>query len=185
MTVHGVLLAAGAGRRMGRPKALVHDPDGTSWLARSVTVLRDGGCAEVTVVLGAAYEEASTLVPPGAQVVRAVEWSSGMAASLRTGLLAAGADDDAVAALVHLVDLPDVGPAVVRRLLERPGARVLARATYDGRPGHPVLIGREHWPALVAMSEGDVGARPYLAAHLVEGIECGDLADGDDIDSLP
>ena len=34
----GVLLAAGEGRRMGQPKALVRDPDGTSWLNRAVDV---------------------------------------------------------------------------------------------------------------------------------------------------
>jgi CTP:molybdopterin cytidylyltransferase MocA len=48
MRAQGLLLAAGAGRRMGMPKALVGD-----WLARSVGVLRDGGCSGVTVVLGA------------------------------------------------------------------------------------------------------------------------------------
>ena len=49
----GVLLAAGAGRRAGGPKALRVDPDGTSWLLRSITVLRDGGCDAVVVVVGA------------------------------------------------------------------------------------------------------------------------------------
>ena len=39
--VAGVLLAAGGGSRMGQPKALVHDPDGTSWLQRGVAVLRE------------------------------------------------------------------------------------------------------------------------------------------------
>ncbi|HEY6683600.1 MAG TPA: NTP transferase domain-containing protein, partial [Propionibacteriaceae bacterium] len=48
----GVLLAAGAGRRAGGPKALRVDPDGTSWLLRSITVLREGGCDAVVVVLG-------------------------------------------------------------------------------------------------------------------------------------
>ena len=53
VSLHGLLLAAGAGTRMGTPKALVRDQDGTSWLLRSVGVLRDGGCVGVTVVLGA------------------------------------------------------------------------------------------------------------------------------------
>ena len=48
----GVLLAAGAGRRAGGPKALRVDADGTSWLLRSIAVLRDGGCDAVIVVLG-------------------------------------------------------------------------------------------------------------------------------------
>lgn len=187
MTVHGVLLAAGAGSRMGQPKALVRDPDGTSWLRRSVAVLRAGGCSEVTVVLGAAHTEAADLVPADTIVVHAPDWSSGMGASLRAGIVAVSADPDAVAALVHLVDLPDVGPAVVQRMLRvcGPGPQWLARATYDGRPGHPVLIGREHWAPLVPTLRGDVGARGYLEAHHVQEVECGDLADGQDVDSLP
>ena len=63
MTVAGLLLAAGAGTRMGRPKALVVDADGTSWLARGVEALRAGGCDEVAVVLGAAVDEARGVRP--------------------------------------------------------------------------------------------------------------------------
>ena len=49
----GLLLAAGEGRRLGRPKALV-DVDGELFVERVVRVLRDGGCDPVVVVLGAA-----------------------------------------------------------------------------------------------------------------------------------
>ncbi len=176
MTVHGLLLAAGAGSRMGQPKALIRDADGTSWLQRSVGVLRDGGCARVTVVLGASYDEAAALVPDGVSVVRAIDWESGMAASLWAGLTAVSGDPDAVAALVHLVDLPDVDAEVVRRMVKicGPGPQWLARATYAGRPGHPVLVGREHWPDLIPTLTGDVGARRYLDAHHVQEVECGD-----------
>ena len=52
--------AAGAGSRMGMPKALVHDERG-SWLRRGVEVLREGGCDPVVVVLGAAPQAADAL----------------------------------------------------------------------------------------------------------------------------
>ena len=68
-----------------------------------------------------------------------------------------------------LVDLPDVGADVVERLLARPvTATTLARASYDGTPGHPVLIGRDHWAGVIASAQGDRGARDYLAANTVE-----------------
>jgi hypothetical protein len=60
---------------------------------------------------------------------------------------------------------------------------VLARATYGGRPGHPVLIGRDHLPSIVAGLGGDTGAKDYLAQHDADGVECGDLASGQDRDS--
>jgi len=182
MAVAGLLLAAGAGSRMGRPKALLVHDDGTPWVARAVAVLRDGGCDDVTVVLGAAADEARALVPVGASVVVADDWAEGMSASLRTGLLALE-DTDADAALVSLVDLPDVGDAVVRRVLAA-GAdpAALIRTTYDGRPGHPVVLGREHWFGVRAAALGDLGARDYLAHHALVEVECGDLASGRDMD---
>lgn len=180
--MHGLLLAAGAGTRMGRPKALVVDPDGTSWLVRAVTALRDGGCERVTVVLGAAADRARPLVPEGCTVVLAEDWAEGMSASLRAGLRALE-DTGTEAAIVTLVDLPDVSAAVVSRVLAAgAGPASLVRATYDGRPGHPVVLGREHWFGVRAAATGDVGARDYLANHALVEVECGDLARGHDVD---
>ena len=180
-SVHGLLLAAGEGRRMGLPKALVRDDDGTSWLHRSLAALRDGGCAEVTVVLGAGAAEARLLLDGSVDVVIATDWAEGMGASLRAGL---GALPDAAACLVSLVDLPDVGAEVVRRVLAAAtGPQVLARAAYDGEPGHPVLLGRDHWAGVRETAAGDRGARDYLAARDVTLVECGDLATGHDVDA--
>ncbi|WP_460800259.1 nucleotidyltransferase family protein [Nocardioides pacificus] len=186
----GLLLAAGAGRRMGTPKALVHDADGTSWLLRSVAALRLGGCAEVTVVLGAASDQARALLAAAGSpvdVVVAPDWAEGMGASLRAGLEALGAGlpgQDADAVLVSLVDLPDVGAEVVSRVLAPgSGPATLRRASYDAVPGHPVLLGREHWAGVASSATGDRGARDYLAGRAVELVECGDLATGRDVDA--
>jgi CTP:molybdopterin cytidylyltransferase MocA len=184
VTVQGILLAAGAGTRMGGPKALVLDEDGEPWLVRGVRALRNGGCDAVTVVLGASADEAVPLLAgTGATYVLATDWAEGMAASLRAGL-ASVADTDAEAAVVTLVDLPDVGPDVVRRVTDLGTDRgTLARASYVGDPGHPVLIGRDHWHGVMETATGDRGARDYLATHAVYLVECGDLATGQDHDT--
>ncbi len=180
MTV-GLLLAAGEGRRFGGPKALARDEDGTSWLLRSVQALRP--CAEIVVVLGAEAEKAAALLPLSVSRIRADDWAEGMGASLRAGLTALGPTTHE-AALVSLVDLPDVDAAVVARLAAvADGPDVLARAAYDGVPGHPVLLGRDHWAGVVATATGDRGARDYLASHEVALVECGDLATGVDVDA--
>lgn len=185
MAVRGLLLAAGAGRRMGGPKALLRDESGTSYVERAVRVLRDGGCDAVTVVLGAAADEVRPLVAHlDVAATVAEDWAEGMGASLRAGLADPSlADADAV--VVGLVDLPDVGPKVVGRLLERvpPTPDALARAAYDGQPGHPVLLGRAHWAGVVATAEGDRGARDYLRDNPPVLVECGDLATGRDVDT--
>ncbi len=169
---------------MGRPKALMTDPDGTSWLLRACAALDLGGCERITVVLGAAADEARDLLADvPVDVISAPDWASGMSASLRAGL---GFMVEGDAALLHLVDLPDVGPEVVRRVLASGADRdVLARAAYDGVPGHPVLIGRHHWPGVLVRAWGDQGARGYLADHPPALIECGDLATGHDVDDAP
>ncbi|WP_036508155.1 nucleotidyltransferase family protein [Nocardioides sp. URHA0020] len=181
--MHGLLLAAGAGSRMGMPKALVRAEDGEPWLVRGVRTLTDGGCDPVTVVLGASADQALPLLDgAGVDVVVAADWAEGMSASLRAGLAALAATD-AVAAVVSLVDLPDVGPEVVRRLVAETDAGTLRRASYDGRVGHPVVLGRQHWAGVLAETTGDRGARGYLGTHEVQLVECGDLATGQDVDA--
>lgn len=168
---------------MGRPKALVSDERG-GWLARAVDAL--ASCETVTVVLGAGADEAVRLLEPyDVTVVVATDWADGMGRSLAAGLRHL-VDGEATRAVVSLVDLPDVGAEVVRRVRAQPGrTETLARATYLGHPGHPVLLGRDHWAGVLTTCTGDEGARAYLAAHDVTRVECGDLASGQDVDRPP
>lgn len=182
MTAVGIVLAAGAGSRYGRPKATVVE-EGRSWLNLAVEALCDGGCAEVIVVLGAEIDEARTLLDGSVRVVVAEAWSDGISASLDRGLESAAEDERFDRAVVTLVDLPDVDGRVVARVLAATaGGRTLARATFDGRPGHPVVLGRTHWEPVRAVVAGDRGAGPYLAEHGALAVECSDLATGVDVD---
>jgi CTP:molybdopterin cytidylyltransferase MocA len=204
-TVAGVLLAAGGGSRLGRPKALVV-VGGQSMVRRGVTLLRDGGAEPVIVVTGATGPDTDVTGPdadltgsgadaPGPDTgpdgrerdvisVHNPDWSTGMGSSLAVGLGAV--PGDCTAAVLALADQPLVGPEAVRRLLAAHAAGAsVAVACYDGRPRNPVLISREHWPEVIALASGDVGARPFLRAHadVVTGVECGDTGRPDDVDS--
>ncbi|MBF6348094.1 nucleotidyltransferase family protein [Nocardia flavorosea] len=169
----GVVLAAGAGRRFGRPKAEVRFA-GERLVDRAVRLLRDGGCTRVVVVSGAVrlqVAEATVVHNPG--------WAGGMGSSLVTGLRAVRES----AAVVVPVDMPWLGSGAVRRLLDT-GAR-LAVATYGDRTGHPVLLGAEHFPAVMATAVGDTGARTFLAANreLIHYVPCDDTGSPDDVDT--
>jgi CTP:molybdopterin cytidylyltransferase MocA len=180
----GLLLAAGEGRRLGRPKALVKGRDGSTWLERSVAALRDGGVSDVYVVVGAAGAHVSAALPAGCRVVSAANWAEGMGASLHAGLTAVSAEHgDADGVLVMLVDTPGVGSAVVRRLTSGSGPDALVRAAYGSEPGHPVLIGRHHWAGVLEVAGADRGARDYLRVHPATLVQCADIGTGDDVDT--
>ncbi|OZM70120.1 molybdopterin-guanine dinucleotide biosynthesis protein MobA [Amycolatopsis antarctica] len=184
MTAAGLLLAAGAGRRFGHPKALV-ELAGEPLVRRALRALTEGGCAPVHVVLGARAEQVRALVPAPAATVLAEDWAEGMGASLRAGLGALAALPRVPeAALVHLVDLPGVTASVVARLAGLSAPGVVARAAYDGVPGHPVLLGAHWWPEVVAGASGDRGARGWLSGRPdLRLVECGDLGSGGDVDT--
>ena len=184
MTVVGLLLAAGAGRRMGGPKALV-ELAGEPLVRRGIRLLSAGGCDPVVVVVGASAEAVRPLCD-GARVVEAAGWESGMGASLRAGLLALDADPRAEACVVALVDQPLVTPVAVERLrAAHADGATAAVATYDGRPRNPVLLGRSTWAGVRAAAVGDEGARGWLRAHpdLVRPVDCTDVGAPDDLDT--
>ena len=178
-TVAGILLAAGEGSRLGRPKALV-ELGGQTLAERGVALLRAGGADPVLVVTGAAAVEID-----GARAVHNPDWRSGMGSSLAAGLRALD-ETGPGAAVIALADQPLVGAEAVRRLIAayQAGASV-AVAAYAGKPRNPVLIAREHWAAVTELAAGDTGARPFLRARpdLVALVECGDTGSPDDVDT--
>ncbi len=184
MRVAGLVLAAGGGTRLGRPKALA-DIGGQRLVDRAVSTLAAGGADPVFVVVGAA--------PVGhveAFVVSNNEWRTGMASSLRAGLTAmsryAESVTDIDAVVITLVDLVDVSPGAVRAVMSAAaaGARAVT-ATYDGDRGHPVLLRRADWLRAAAMAHGDAGARHFLSDPELAVVEvpCDDLGTAADVDT--
>lgn len=177
LTVAGLVLAAGAGRRFGQPKAVV-ELAGERLVDRAVRVLREGGCDAVYVVAGAI-----ALDVPGATVVDNPQWETGMASSLRAGLAALPPGVDAV--VISLVDQPGIGPEVVRRLITAAsdGAQV-AVAAYDGLRRNPVLLTARWWTDAAELATRDIGARAFLDARpdLVSIVESADVGDPRDVD---
>lgn len=182
MKIAGLLLAAGAGHRMGTPKALIRDPSGTPWVVRSSRLLVAAGCSPVVVVIGASAKQvAAELTSEPVEVVEAPDWEEGMGASLRAGLKAL---HDVEAVVVVPVDVPGLTVDVLRRVSVQADRTALARAVYHGAPGHPVVLGRDHWDGVIATAVGDQGARAYLKEYPPVEVECGDLSDGADVDTV-
>jgi nicotine blue oxidoreductase len=183
--VAGLLLAAGGGRRFGGAKALA-ELDGRLLVERGMDLLRGGGCSPLVVVLGAQADDVTAVADlDGAQVVINPHWQEGMGSSLRIGFdtLIPG---PAAAVVIALVDQPLLGPAAVRRVRQAWAAGAAAAvATYEDRPGHPVLLDRALWSQARAQAGGDVGARTLLRGHpeLVTQVACDDTGDPFDVDT--
>jgi molybdenum cofactor cytidylyltransferase len=180
-TIGGLVLAAGGGRRFGGSK-LAAELDGRPLLDHAVdAMLAVPAIGRVVVVLGAHAEHvAATADLAEAETVICERWGEGISASLRTGVRSLAG---AAAIVVVLGDQPFITPQVIAAIIDEIDAQApAARATYDGRPGHPVLIKRPLFEAIEEL-RGDAGARDLLAGAGVRNVECGHLCRPDDIDT--
>lgn len=135
-----ILLAAGRGRRIGTPKALL-DLGGRPAVLRCVDLLRAGGATSLLVVTGAgaAAERIEALLPRDVEVIRNPEPERGQTSSLKLALAGRVPED----VLLHTVDHPLVHPDDVRALLAAwraaPAGIAIVAPSVEGRRGHPTL----------------------------------------------
>src|SRR5579859_286707 len=165
----GLVLAAGAGSRFGAEPKLLAELQGRPLLEHAIAAQCEVAELErVVVVLGAGAEEILARVElRRAEAVVCDRWHEGLSASLRCGIEALTGADKIV---VTLGDEPLMTPAVIARFA---GLAPGTRATYEGRPGHPVVLGPEQIRAVRDL-RGDHGARELLADAAT--VECGALA---------
>ena len=177
--IGGIVLAAGASTRFGAQKQLA-ELDGVPLLEHSLRAMRSAPVGRVVVVLGSGAEEIVSRVDlHGADPLVCPRWEEGQSASLACGL-AELADCEAV--VVTLGDQPRVSPDAIRRVMAGRGDASAVRATYNGNPGHPVLVERRLFKGLRDVT-GDKGARNLLLSVPVRDIPCDDLGGGEDVDT--
>ncbi len=168
---HGtVLLAAGASRRLGRPKQTVLI-GGEPLVARMAGMALATDPRALVVSLGAQADLVRQALgdagdDPRVRCIVAADWALGMGASLRSGLDAL--PDDCDAALVLLCDQPTLTVAHLERLLAawRVDPARASASTYAGVPGVPAVLPRAWWPSIDSGS--DRGARDLLRARTAE-----------------
>lgn len=164
----GIVLGAGASRRLGRPKQTLPFGDTTllGWTLRNVEA---SGLDRVVLVVGGAADDVLAGLSPGrAEVARNDAYGTGCASSLLAGLDAAG---DCEAIMLLLGDMPGVDPAVIDQVRaawerDRPWAAV---TSYGGELGHPFVFSADAFDTLRGL-HGDkavwkiVDGRPDLVA---------------------
>ena len=169
--VAAIVLAAGAGARMGEPKALLRWA-GRTFLRRVVDLAEAAGCAPILAIAGAVRLPAAER-GPALEVVHP-SWREGQLSSLQAGLCALGGAraaltlDGARAALVLTVDRPHLRPATVAALVAAHAADPAAiwQPVHAGRRGHPILYPADLHPELLALAPA-AGPRAWLESPSV------------------
>ncbi|BDV33307.1 nucleotidyltransferase family protein [Methylocystis iwaonis] len=167
--VAAIILAAGRGARFGADENKLLAPLDGQPLLRHVaeTALASRACRVVVVTGHEQREVAAALAGLPVSYAHNMDFSSGLASSLRIGLAAA---DQVDGALILLGDMPDVSAPVLDALITAFEATPHCAAVVPvchGERGNPVLLARGLFPQL-AQLRGDEGARRLL--RRVDGV---------------
>ncbi len=162
----GLVLAAGAGTRIGQPKASVLF-NGERLVDHAVNLLNKSGCDFVFVVLGAWIGEVNN-----SEIVINTDWAEGVSTSIKSGLkalqkqnkkLEAKNENQITHVLITLVDLPWLTVEIIKKVLDNPADLVVAK--FEGIQGHPVKIASQYWDEVISTVSGDTGAKAFLSSR--------------------
>jgi probable phosphoglycerate mutase len=170
--VAGLILAGGAGRRMGRLKPLMPVPRASA-LETAVSRMRNAGVGDIVVVTGHAAERvADEALRLDCRPIRNADYETGMFSSVLAGVSSLDRGADAFFTLP--ADIPLVKPATYKALID---------AFYAGRARPdsvcPTFLGRSVHPPLLSMTlaepilgwRGEGGLRAFLASYPRNAIE--------------
>lgn len=165
--IGAVVLAAGAGRRMGGVAKALLRTEGSSFLERIVTTARAANVERIVVVVGppfaeAVRDEAKRLSIRGGDIVDNPDPDRGMASSIELGFRNLR---DASMAYLWPVDHPDVTRATLELLARKIATHDAARPTFGGRGGHPPLLAKLLFSPMMVCSQEPQGARSVLATR--------------------
>jgi molybdenum cofactor cytidylyltransferase len=164
--IAGLVLAAGQSRRMGTLNKLLIGIDGKPMIRRVVEAVAASQARPLLVVTGHERERVeSALAGIDVRFVHNPDYAEGLSTSLKCGLAALPAEIDGC--VICLGDMPMVNASVIDRLIASFNpveGRAICLPTRRGQRGNPVLLGRQLFAELAAIS-GDVGARDLIAAY--------------------
>ena len=182
--IAAVIVAAGAGRRLGGVAKALLPHRGQSYLAAIAATARAVGLVDAVVVVGEPFgaEVCAHAQELGLRVRVNPAPARGMASSVALGF-AAVTGGPAVAAWLWPADHPAVAVATLERLVAELGDAEVARPCYRGAGGHPPLIARALWPRLAACAAEPDGARGVVRAARRIDVEVDDPGVVRDVDT--
>jgi molybdenum cofactor cytidylyltransferase len=165
--VAGLVLAAGASRRMGEPKQLLRMGNKTL-LERIVGEALKSELDQVILVLGHRAGEIQETIRPflshrKLRIIKNERYRDGMSTSIIAGLAAVEKECDHV--MIVLADMPNITAPLINHLLKYylASGKTLGAIRSSGRRSLPVILGRA-WYGALGRLKGDVGARGLFEA---------------------
>lgn len=172
----GIILAGGASRRMGSPKALLADDRGRPFVARIAESMMVAGLERVIVVSGVDHDAivaalAEAHLPQQPKVIRNPDPERGQLSSLWTAMDEV-CTPEADAFAMTLVDVPTLAPATIRAVVDawRRSRAPIVRPIVGWRRGHPVIFDRALFDEL-RHAPLEEGARVVVRAHWHESVD--------------
>lgn len=168
MNICGLILAAGASTRLGRPKQLLR-AQGKPLLEKAAETALEARLDAVYVVLGARYEEIKTSIQHlPVQLIRNEQWQEGIGSSISSGIRATRASDNYDAVLIMLTDQLHINGAHLSSLVNnylKSSHKAIVATTYGHQTGVPALFDKYYFPQLEDLS-GDIGAKKLIGQHM-------------------
>jgi CTP:molybdopterin cytidylyltransferase MocA len=136
----GLVLAAGASTRMGRPKALLLTPARIPLAQHQANILRHAGCEEVIVVLGRDFEFITHRIP-SCKTIFNPDWETGRFSSIQTGIRALQTFDGCFILPVDTLGVALKTLEATREFADRNNPPAI-RPTFDGKDGKIAWISK-------------------------------------------
>ncbi len=163
--IAGIILAAGASRRMGQPKQLL--PLAGKPMVWHVAAAACQSRLDAVFLVTGAGDDAVRASVEGLPLtcIHNGNWEAGQAGSVTTGLKELAPATEAVMFL--LADQPLITPELIDALIDayRTSDKSITCPCHAGQRGNPVLFGYREWKSALCQLSGDQGARQIIAGH--------------------
>ena len=171
--ISGILLAAGESTRMQPDFKPLLKWGKRTVIGECVHQMRASQLADIFIVLGHREAELrARLSGSGVQYAINENYKRGMLSSVKTGLEMLGPNSDAV--LIALVDQPMIKAELINLLIEayNNGEKGIVVPTYNGKPGHPIIIGAKYVDDIMQLpDDAEGGLRAFINAHRNDWLE--------------